>query len=471
MKEALTLAIMRIADSPSFWHLASACLGPLAALARSPRWFVLAGYARERLGDWDGARSSYARAATAASRAEAAAPARWLHAAQFFLERASRMLGEGWVEDPLFVCTIRPEGNARNERVAGFYKAEFVFSGMQIIGGLPKGRSHSVDLLLDGRKIRSINVVSGKLRSSFSFKVTRRALRLFPRDCVLAIAGEDGTPLFPLSGGCAIRLSIPHGVESPSPLVSGSRLMDKKGVPVPSPEELEAERAAFLAIYAEARDFFLSHFGKQLFLAYGTLLGYYREGGFIPDDDDFDAGFMAEAHAPKAVKAEVLDMILVLVEAGFSVSFNRRGRLFRLHRRGAGTAGPHIDVHSFWVQGDKVYAHNDFCAAEDRSCYLPAGEGTLAGTPVFVPARTEVFLADQYGPGWRHPDPGFVNRYEAKDSAVLANLGQALLSPLEFRAVSRRVEAIRAERGEAGEFLSIGAANLYPLTGRDEDLE
>jgi len=328
-----------------------------------------------------------------------------------------------------------------------------------------------VDLLLDGRKLRDLNVARGPLFDSFSFKVTRRSLKLFPRDALLSVSASDGSLLHPLAGGTALRLAIPHGSAESSPLVSGERRMDKKGVPVPTPAELAAERAAFLAVYGEARSFFLERFGKQLFLMYGTLLGHYRDGGFIPGDDDFDSGFMAEAADPESVKAEVLGMILALVEAGFSVSFNRRGRLFRLHGRGAGAAGPHIDVHSFWCQGGKVYAHNDFCAAERREQYLPAAEGELEGVRVFVPAEPEVFLAHHYGPGWKVPDPAFANYFEAKDPAVLAILSRALLSPAEYRAAALELEARRAAHPGAGEFVSIGARELYPLSGRDEDLE
>ncbi len=471
MRRALLLGAMRLADSRAFWRAASLALGIAASFRRSPRWNVLAGYARERLGDWAGARARYAEAAALAKASPSAAPARWLHAAQFFLERAKGELGEPSAKDPLFGCSASPEGDSSGLRPAGYYQVEFVFSGLQVIGALAPGAARSVDLLLDGKKIRDVNVVAGRLRSSFSFKITRRSLKLFPRDCSLSVRADTGELLLPLAGGSAARLRLPMGAEGASPLVTGERRMDKKGVPVPTPQELEAERAAYLSIYAEARDFFLERFGKQLYLIYGTLLGQYRDGGFIPGDDDFDSAFMADSTDPELVKAEVLGMVLDLVEAGFSVSFNRRGRLFRLHGRGAGTKGAHIDVHSFWVQDGKVYAHNDFCAAEARGCYVPASEGILAGTRVFVPAEPEVFLADHYGPGWKVPDPGFVNYYETKDPAALAILSRALLSPAEYREALGALEARRASHPLAGEFVSIGARDLYPLTDRDEDLE
>jgi hypothetical protein len=468
----MTLALLRLVDGRLFWTLASIALRAAAHLAKAPRWTTLAGFALERRGNDEGALKLYSQAASAIQASDDTAALRWLHATRFFMERTKFRLGLPCAEDPLFCCSAAPHGRLPEGTVpAGYYRVEFVFSGLQVLGTLPKGTTEAVNLYLGGRKLRDVNTVSHALHSTFAFKITRRALRLFPKEGELSVSTKEGCPLAPFTGEAGFRLSVPHGAEGAGPLATGERRMDKKGVPVPTAEELAADRDAFLSIYADAREFFRDKLGKHLYLMYGTLLGFHREGGFIPGDDDFDAGFMADAATPEGVKAEAISMVESLVAAGFSVSFNRMGRLFRLHGRGAGFAGPHLDVHSFWVQDGLVWAHNDYCAPGSREDFVPAVEGTLQGKTVYAPARTELFLRTHYGPSWKTPDPGFANYYSAVDPAVLRNLARALITPQEDRETAARIEAARRTNPEAGEFVSIGARDLYPLTGRDEDLE
>lgn len=473
MLKRWSLSIIGKADHRLVWLTISRIVGLLSRISGGPRWSVFAGYAFERLGDIRKANSCYRRAVSLAKKAVSTASLRWLHPAQFFFERSNFLLGNQCPEDPLFSCTATPEGASdRSRPPSGFYRAEFVFSGLQIIGAMPAGLSRAVSLSIDGIKLKDVNLVSKGFAAFFSFKITRRSLRLFPSVSLLTVAADDGGALAAYPGHAGMRLAVPHGYPRGSPLLDGSRRMDKKGVPVRTAEELEEDRSRFLEIYAAARECFLELFGKHLFLIYGTLLGYYREGDFISGDDDFDAAFMAASENPVDAKKETLAMIGELLKRGFSVGFNRRGRLFRLYGRGqSGAAGPHLDIHIFWSRNGQVWAHNDFHGKGSRLDYVPAAEGKLRGVPVYIPADSELFLSAHYGPSWRTPDPGFVNSYAAADRKVLRHLSLALVTPQEYAVAKRTADSERSRNPDAGEFVSIGGRDLYPLTERDEDIE
>ncbi|OHD75768.1 MAG: hypothetical protein A3J97_17150 [Spirochaetes bacterium RIFOXYC1_FULL_54_7] len=468
------LLLLRFLEYRMVWLLACLPAGLVAGLTKNPKWLTAAGYVCERAGKHSSAIRLHASAAATAAASAFPDRLRWLQASEFFLEQALNRASRGRVTDPLFACRIH-EGPAATGRRSGAFTAEFVFSGLQLYGFIPPGSGSSVDVYLDDVLVRTVNVVPGRYVSRFSFRFTRTALGLFPVSSILRIRCGSGF-LSSFAGSGGLSLEIPHGYKDKagrdaSPLISGLRRVDKKGTVAPTEEELLERREAFLSIYEEARGFFMEHFGKELFLIYGTLLGFHRQGGFIEGDDDFDVAFMANGGTPLGVKAETIDMILELVQAGFGVSFNRRGRLFRLHGRDSGFAGEHLDVHSFWMQDGKVWAHNDFCATAIRSQYIPAPERGYSLLKAYVPADPDAFLAAHYGPGWKTPDPGFVNYFEGKDPQVLARLAEALITPIEYRAAVQRLKGQRDALAPSGEFISIGERHLYPLPERVQDLE
>ncbi len=456
------------------WLLACFPVVVTAFITGNPKWLAAAGYACERAGLCSCAISMYGRAVAAASASVSPDWLRWLQASEFFLERALYRAGRGKVADPLFACRLdEVSGNSGDSK--GFFAADFVFSGLQLYGFVPPGLGSAVDIFLDEVLVRTVNLVPGRRLSRFSFRFTRTALGLFPASSIVHIrCGSGYLSSFARSGG--LRLEIPHGYKAgtgkeASPLISGLRQVDKKGTVAPTEEELRERRLAFLYIYEEAREFFKKRFGKELFLIYGTLLGFHRQGGFIEGDDDFDVAFMANGESPLDVKTETISMILDLVLAGFSVSFNRRGRLFRIHGKDSGFEGEHLDVHSFWMQEGKVWAHNDFCTPAVPSQYVPASERDYGILKAYIPADPDAFLAAHYGPGWKTPDPGFVNYFDGKDPQVLARLAEALITPVEYREAVQRLNGRHDPSAPCGEFISIGERHLYPLPERERDLE
>ena len=245
-------------------------------------------------------------------------------------------------------------------------------------------------------------------------------------------------------------------------IIGAGGKLDKKGVISPSLAQTQLRQERYLAIYERVRDFFEQELGRPLFLMYGTLLGYYRDGEFIPGDDDFDVGYVSDKTNPAAVKEEAKDLIVALVRAGFTVSFNRRGRLFRVQLDGDDADDCHIDVHHIWFQDGNLWAHNHLCMPASRDDFLPVVDGTLRGVRVSAPRVPEVFLRGNYGPGWRVPDPGFRYYPSQVDPSVRRNLNRALLTAGEYKELARRVEHVTAGSAGAGRLVSIGSQDLYP---------
>lgn len=141
------------------------------------------------------------------------------------------------------------------------------------------------------------------------------------------------------------------------------------------------------------------------FLVFGTLLGHYRDGGFIEHDADVDLGLMEEEYARRQ---EIIDLMkargyLVRVNNHEEVSFYKPGLWT------SGVPGCVLDFWRFTRQGDKVVwvfddgpqVHQTFVLSADifddftQTRFLDRHD-------VLIPAKTEKFLDENYG-NWRVP--------------------------------------------------------------------
>jgi len=76
---------------------------------------------------------------------------------------------------------------------------------------------------------------------------------------------------------------------------SGRRLSSKSGMLLLPLEARPGWGALALQAHLQAEEIFKNETGRDLFVAYGTLLGLVRDGDLIAHDDDVDAMFMLEA--------------------------------------------------------------------------------------------------------------------------------------------------------------------------------
>lgn len=459
---------MAYLDAVPVWSAVGALASVAAAARPSAAAHLAAGRALARAGRHRRALAHFEAASALAHASARRGEARWLHPAQFAAEHLRAQRGEGRVDDPLFRCTVTPVSRARQagrERTVGRYALDVADNGFRLFGFVPRG-VRQVAITLDGRTIRLQAAGGGGRVAEFSFTLRRSTLATFPPTSRLQVRADDGALLRTPAAGFGYDLRVPHGDGSLQRRLGDGGMLDKKGALPLGTSGLEQRTAAYLELYERARGTFERALGRPLFLMYGTLLGCWRDGALIAGDDDFDVGYVAEASDPLQVKQETFALIERLVEAGFWISFNRRGRLFRLAdpaMAGRDTGSVHLDVRPLWFQDGSVWAHNHFTMPSERGDWLPFEHGQLGGTTVLLPRRTERFLEGHYGPGWRVPDPGFTYFRENTPESVWATLARALITPPEYRRLRARIEASRTGSGAVGGLRSDGWDDLYPL--------
>lgn len=441
MNVRLAKLVTTYVDRPLGWW-AIALAGDAAARVRPSAALALArGHAYERLGRHDAARMRYVEAVERARRSDRRSEIAWLHAASFLEQRALRALGLPHVDDPLLGCTLTPDAGERERAAAGRFTGEIGVSGLRLYG-FADPDVDAVVIELDGLPLRSTATSSGR-RRAFTYVIAPDALASFPPDGRVRV--RAGQRLLRVGrAGWALRAAVPFGDGSLVEALHGGRTLDKKGS-LPRDEAARAERRrAYLDLYRRARAAFTAYVGRDLFLMYGTLLGAWREGDLIAGDDDVDVGYLSDAVTTNAVMGETVEVIRALLAAGFDVSFNRRGRLFRLADAGAARAGVHLDVRPVWFEQGRAWAHNHFSMPSRRDAWEPFQEGRLGDVAVMLPRDPEPFLAFQYGPGWRTPDPGFTYRREDVPEAVHRHLAKTLLTPLEYHELRERFDGARS---------------------------
>ncbi|MFW6039342.1 MAG: LicD family protein, partial [bacterium] len=349
---------------------------------------------------------------------------------RFQLERCYHKLGEPRVQDPLFQCEIKPTGPRESGvlQVPGFFNVRLSDTGLTVHGLLAAGDADHAEVIFNGTVVRSVNINNDSYLPHFTLFLKRRTVALLPHHCRLEVRTPGGTHLRGPAGAEHIELTVPHGNGDLLKIIRNGGQLNKKGAVMPTAPEVKRRQERDLEIYAVVRDFFECELGRSLFLIYGTLLGYHRDGDFIPGDDDFDVGYVSDKTNPVAVKDEAKDIIIALVRAGFTVSFNRNGRLFRVQLDSNEVGDCHIDVHHIWFNNGNLWAHNHLYIPASRDDFLPVVDGTLRGVRVSAPQDPEVFLRGNYGPGWKVPDPGFLYYASQVDPSVRRNLNKALLT-------------------------------------------
>jgi hypothetical protein len=385
---------------------------------------------------------------------------------QFAHEHCLHDLKKPSKTDPLHSITFEPDfGNGESQRIrtGGSYAITLTYRGMSIHGKLDRNivgaAGIGIEILVNGTVIRKQMASRHRGGPRFVFRIRRPVLAMFPAESVLSIRTSTGEVL-KCGKGVAVHLGIPHGNGTLlSDLAKHGGFLNKKGGIRPSANELKERQERLLDLYSRVDDVLRKEFDKPLYLMFGTLLGYYRNGDFIPGDDDFDAGFWSDEKTPEGAKREAMEIMRVCLNRGFSIVLNWKGKPFRILDKETDDPHLHIDVCPIWSDGRHVFGPPFGYLPIAQDIIVPAGSGEFRGRHVALPNDCEAFLEAYYGKGWRVPDPSYSFSLSSLPKAAQAELAAVRLTPKEILDFKRRAAA----EPDTGIFSSRMVFDLYPL--------
>ncbi|OHD26355.1 MAG: hypothetical protein A2Y38_00220 [Spirochaetes bacterium GWB1_59_5] len=170
--------------------------------------------------------------------------------------------------------------------------------------------------------------------------------------------------------------------------------------------------------YADLNAVFEREFGISLFVFYGAMLGYAREGGILAHDLDLDLAYFSEKTNPDDVRLEFYAITKRLMSVGVqAVPFT-----YKLQFKGSG-----LSVTPCWISDSGFsstfgYVGDDYRVT--REDILPLRKAEHDGHALNLPNNPQAVAAYLYGHGWKYPDPGWkwLPEYKNRPQILAARL-------------------------------------------------
>ena len=150
----------------------------------------------------------------------------------------------------------------------------------------------------------------------------------------------------------------------------------------------------------------LREVGIEAFLAYGTLLGAYRDGEVIGNDSDADLGYVSHQTHPVDVIRESFRIQRALIAHGYRIT-RYSALAFKVDVEEADGTIRGLDVFGGFLMDGNLHLMGEIREPFEESWIFPLGTTTLEGRTFPAPADPDRMLTATYGASWRVPDPAF----------------------------------------------------------------
>ena len=287
---------------------------------------------------------------------------------------------------------------------------------VDVLGWVPNGTRH-VFLFADDVLVKIIEVPPGeapRAKLRFRFRMRAKLVRVLGARASIVVSTAFGT----LSGPApdAVLRTADDAEESTllEAFASG-RIVNKKGYLILRKDLDPRWQQRVLAAYAELDAYFFEQFGYHLFVAHGSLLGLWRDGGFIPHDDDFDVAYVSTHTSPEAIRDERFEIATRLEADGWRVTIGASG-LIKPRYKGSKL----LDIMPGWWQDGYFWCQAWTRLPLKRSDLEPFRQVAFLGRSVWIPNDPDTFLRHKYGERWKTPDPAYTPKRPPGAMEVLA---------------------------------------------------
>jgi hypothetical protein len=221
-------------------------------------------------------------------------------------------------------------------------------------------------------------------------------------------------------------------------LIGSGKLITKFGRIQEPANENDQWAAKVFGNYSKLNSIFKKVTGKSLFVFYGVLLGFAREGGILAHDMDLDLAYFSELTDPEAVRREFKDIAEKLIDSGITVV----PQTYKLQFGGKG-----ISVTPCWISSEGfscTFGYVGGTTSVRRSDILPLKRAKHKEYDLLLPNDPVAVARYLYGSGWEYPDPGWkwLPEYKNRPQILVGRLKEK-----DLRDLNRRIEARRNAGG------------------------